>query len=267
MNYSYGFIGAGNMGGALAQAVVRSVGGKNIMISCKNPKNAEMRAAELGCAASDNIRISEHCDYIFIGVKPQMAADLLGSIAPCLAARTKPFVLVTMAAGISCRKIAELAGGDYPVMRIMPNTPAAIGEGMILCTRNSKVKDSDFKNLCSALSAAGALDELDERLIDAGSALSGCGPAFVYLFIEALADGGVACGLSRQKALEYAAKTVVGSAQMVLSTGKHPGQLKDAVCSPAGSTIEGVRTLEDKGFRSAAINAVIEAYKKTKALG
>lgn len=267
MEYSYGFIGAGNMGGALAQAVIRSVGGKKVMISCKNPKNAEMRAAELGCAASDNIRIAEHCDYIFIGVKPQMAAEMLSGIAPRLAARTKPFVLVTMAAGISCEKISELSGGDYPVIRIMPNTPAAIGEGMILCTRNAKVSDAAFDNLCGALSAAGTVDELDERLIDAGSALSGCGPAFVYLFIEALADGGVACGLSRQKALEYAAKTVVGSAQMVLSTGKHPGQLKDAVCSPAGSTIEGVKALEDKGFRAAAMNAVIEAYKKTKALG
>lgn len=267
MEYTYGFIGAGNMGGALAQAVVRTVGGKRVMLSCRSPKNAETRAAALGCAATDNIRIAESCDYIFLGVKPQMMAEALEGIAPRLAARQKPFVLVTMAAGLTCERISELAGGSYPVIRIMPNTPASIGKGMILATRNGLVSDEIFENLKSALCAAGTVDELEERLIDAGSALSGCGPAFVYLFIEALADGGVACGLSRSKAVEYAAETVAGSAAMVLETGLHPGQLKDAVCSPAGSTIEGVGALEEHGFRAAAISAVKAAFNRTKALG
>lgn len=267
MNYTYGFIGAGNMGGALAQAVIRAVGGSRVSISCRKPKNAEIKAAEFGCASSDNIGIAESCDYIFLGVKPQMMEELLGSIAPRLAARQKPFVLVTMAAGLSCKKISEFAGGNYPVIRIMPNTPSAIGEGIILAARNNLVSDESFNLLKSALSTAGTIDELNEDLIDAGSAVSGCGPAFVYLFIEALADGAVACGLSRAKALEYAAKTVSGSAQMVLSSGLHPGQLKDAVCSPGGSTIAGVRSLEENGFRAAAINAVTSAFEKTKALG
>lgn len=267
MDYTYGFIGAGNMGGALAQAVVRAVGGSKVTVSCLEAKEAELKAKALGCAAADNIRIAEYCDYIFLGVKPQMMADMLAGIAPHLAARQKPFVLVTMAAGLSCERISALAGGSYPVIRIMPNTPVAIGEGMILATRNPLVSNDAFNRFKSALSAAGAIDELDESLIDAGSALSGCGPAFVYLFIESLADGGVACGLPRAKALEYAAKTVSGSAQMLLSSGAHPGQLKDAVCSPAGSTIEGVRALEEHSFRAAAMNAVISAYEKTKALG
>lgn len=267
MEYTYGFIGAGNMGGALAQAVVRTTGGNRVFLSCKNPKNAETRAEALGCGVSDNRRIAESCDMIFLGVKPQMMPEVLNGISAVLSARSKPFVLVSMAAGLSCEKIAALAGGEYPVIRIMPNTPAAVGDGVILSAKNTKVTKKDFERFQSIMTAAGTVYELEEHLIDAGSALSGCGPAFVYLFIEALADGGVACGLPRQKALEFAAKTVKGSAEMLLATGEHPGALKDAVCSPGGSTIEGVWALEEKAFRAAAISAVKAAYEKTRALG
>ena len=149
----------------------------------------------------------------------------------------------------------------------MPNTPAAIGQGMILYTANDLVTEADEADFLNLMKEAGAFDRLPEQLIDAGSALSGCGPAFVYLFIEALADGGVKCGLPRDKALCYAAQTVSGAAQMVLTDGRHPGALKDAVCSPGGSTIEGVHALEDGAFRGAVMDAVAAAFKRTKELG
>ena len=144
----------------------------------------------------------------------------------------------------------------------MPNTPAAIGEGMILYACGEGVAKTEEKVFLDAMAGAGRFSPLPEKLIDAGSAVSGCGPAFVDLFIEALADGGVACGLPRAAAQEYAAQMVLGSARLLLESGKHPGALKDAVCSPGGTTIQGVRTLEEAGFRGAVMDAVIAAYEK-----
>ena len=171
-----------------------------------------------------------------------------------------------MAAGLTIGTIRAMAGGNYPVIRIMPNTPAAIGEGMILYCAEG-VETEEKTAFVDVMQAAGSFDELSESLIDAGSSVSGCGPAFVYPFIEAMADGAVACGLPRAKAQRYAAQTLVGAAKLVLESGDHPGALKDAVCSPGGSTIQGVRALEQNGFRSAVVEAVIAAYEKTVALG
>ena len=188
-------------------------------------------------------------------------------IGPVLAGRKDRFVLVTMAAGLTMERIAAMAGGDYPVIRIMPNTPCAVGEGVILCDANERVTEEELTEFMDDMSGAGVVDRLEERLIDAGSAVSGCGPAFVCLLLEALADGGVACGLPRRKALLYAAQMVKGTAALQLATGEHPGAMKDAVCSPGGTTIAGVRALEERGFRSAAMDAVIAAVEKTKELG
>jgi len=149
----------------------------------------------------------------------------------------------------------------------MPNTPAAVGEGIILCAHNDKVTGDEMTAFMAAFEKAGLLDQIEERLIDAGSALSGCGPAFADLFIEALADGAVAVGLPRAAALRYAAQMLAGSARMALESREHPGALKDAVCSPGGSTIAGVRALEQHAFRAACMDAVIAAYEKTKELG
>lgn len=155
-----------------------------------------------------------------------------------------------------------MAGVDCPVIRIMPNTPAAIGAGVVqYCGQGAAEEELD--SFAALIAPAGLVDPTPEELIDAASAVSGCGPAFAYLFIEALADGGVACGLPRDKAAAYAAQMLAGSARMVLESGKHPGALKDAVCSPGGTTIQGVRALEKGGFRSAAMEAVIAAYEKT----
>ena len=149
----------------------------------------------------------------------------------------------------------------------MPNTPAQCGKGMMVYSPNEKTPKEATDTFNEIMAASGILDEIPEKLIDAASALSGCGPAFVYMFIEALADGGVECGLPRDKALAYAAMTVIGAAETVKATGIHPEALKDAVCSPGGSTIAGVHALEEGAFRASAINAVTSAYKKTLTLG
>lgn len=260
---TFGFIGTGNMGGALARAVCRVVSPEAVLLANRTPEKAAALAAELGCRTADNRTAAETADLLFLGVKPQMMGDLLSELAPVLAARTAPFTLISMAAGLSIARIQELAGGNYPVIRIMPNTPVSIGEGMILYACSGNVTQEAETAFLSALSGAGRLSPLPEDKMDAGSAVSGCGPAFVDLFLEALADGGVACGLPRAAALEYAAQMLLGSAKLALESGQHPGVLKDAVCSPGGTTIQGVRTLEQAGFRGAVMDAVITAYERT----
>lgn len=258
-----GFIGTGNMGGALARAARRRVPGGCIHLANRTPEKAEALAEELGCVVSNAAGVAKWADFIFLGVKPQMMADLLAELRPALAARQDRFLLVTMAAGLSINTIQQLAGGDYPVIRIMPNTPASIGEGMILYTCGWNVTKAEEQLFLDTMAGAGRFSSLPEHLMDAGSAVSGCGPAFADLFLEALADGGVACGLPRAQAMELAAQMLLGSAKLVLESGQHPGILKDAVCSPGGSTIQGVRALEQAGFRGAVMEAVIAAYEKT----
>lgn len=260
----YGFIGCGNMGGAIARAVCSAVGGGNVLLANKTRSKAEALAENLGCGIGENSDAAA-CDFVFLGVKPQMMEDMLLGIRPVLASNPNA-VLVSMAAGLTTQRIREMAGGAYPVIRIMPNTPAAIGQGMIqyCCLDVEPIKEQAF---LTAMAPAGRLDALDEHLIDAASAVSGCGPAFACMFLEALADGGVACGLPRTKAMEYAAQMLLGTAKLVLESGSHPGELKDAVCSPGGSTIQGVLTLEQQGLRNAAASAVIAAWEKNQSLG
>lgn len=264
---TFSFIGTGNMGGALARAARRRLPAREILLSNRTPEKAEALAGELGCAAGTVLQVAERGRYIFLGVKPQMMAELLAELAPVLARREDRFLLVTMAAGLTMERISAMAGGTYPVIRIMPNTPCAVGAGVVLYDANELVEEAELETFVGAMSGAGVLDRLPEHLIDAGSAVAGCGPAFVCQLIEALADGGVACGLPRQKALLYAAQMTQGAARLVLESGQHPGELKDAVCSPGGSTIAGVRTLEQRGFRAAAMDAVIAAAERNTDLG
>lgn len=270
---SIGFIGCGNMGGTLALAAAKAAENNSfdgeIFVSNYNKEKAECiikQADSKNINESSNEEIAEKCKYIVLGVKPQVLANVLNSIKDILAGRSDRFILISMAAGITTDFVCKAAGGDYPVIRIMPNTPAMLGSGVILHCENAFVSTDEIDEFVKAFSEAGVVDEISESIIDAASAVSGCGPAFVYMFIEALADGGVKCGLTREKAMKYAAQTVLGSAEMVMNTGKHPGQLKDEVCSPSGSTIAGVGILEDKAFRSAAIEAVEAAFKRTKEL-
>lgn len=258
----FGFIGAGNMGGTLAASAAKSINPQNIYISDADTQKATAFAEGIGAVASDNTKIAEECDYIFLGVKPQILPQVLRGIAGAIKIRKPLPVIVSMAAGVSMETISVNSTEEMPVIRIMPNTPAAVGEGMVLYTHKN-VSEEQLSGFLKAMSAVGSLDEIPERLIDAASAVSGCGPAFAYMFIEALADGGVECGLTYDKALKYAAQTVLGSAKTVLHTGKHPEALKNAVCSPGGTTIEGVHALEEGALRATAMNAVKAAYEKT----
>lgn len=256
----YGFIGCGNMGGAIATALSKAT--KDIILA--DPFKAEALSAELGCACGSNEEAASS-ERLFLAVKPQVMGAVLESLQGVLAEK-KP-MLITMAAGLEIATIEKMAGTKLPVIRIMPNTPVAVGKGTIQYCRNELVDDAAVADFLSDMRFAGSLDSIDEKLIDAACSLSGCGPAFAYLFIEALADGAVACGVPRDKALQYAAATVAGAAEMVLTTGKHPGALKDAVCSPGGSTIEGVKALEEHGFRGAVMDCVAAAFRRNKELG
>ncbi len=258
----YGFIGCGNMGGAIARALSRKT--KDIAVSDRSGK-AKALAQELGVQYLDNASIAAECDRIFLAVKPHMMRDMLLPLKDMLA-RRKP-LLITMAAGLEIRQIEEFVGTHLPVIRIMPNTPTSVGKGVIPYCANNLVTEEMVTDWLEDMSECGLLDPLEERLMDAASALSGSGPAYLYLMLEAMADGGVACGLPRAKALDYAAMTMAGAAEIYLSTHAHPGSLKDAVCSPGGSTIAGVRILEQRGFRGAAMDCVCAAYAKNKELG
>lgn len=262
--YELGFIGTGNMGGALAQAAAKSA--DSMLLSNRTAEKAARLAAELGCAAGTNQEIAETCRFIFLGVKPQLLPALLAELNAPLAARTDRLVLVSMAAGVTIGSIKQTLGLPCPVVRIMPNLPVALGKGVVLLSPDDTVTEDELSALEAALKPAGLLMRMPEDKLDAGSAVSGCGPAFIYLYLDALANGGVRCGLPYPQALALAAQTMLGAAEMALTSGKHPGQLQSEVCSPAGTTIEGVRTLEQRAVRAAAIDAVTAAYKRTREL-
>lgn len=258
-----GFIGAGNMGGALATAAAKSKA--SLLLADRDAEKAKALAKKLKCKTATAQEIVKACDYVFLGVKPQVLGALLQEIAPELNARSQKPVLVSMAAGVQMQDILSKAAA--PLIRIMPNIPVAAGAGMILYDCSADVTEEQEQAFLQILEKAGMLCRLEEKLIDAGSAVSGCGPAFVSLFVEAMADGGVACGLPRDKAMAFALQTLLGTASLLQKTGQHPGQLKDAVCSPGGSTIAGVEALEQGGLRASVMDAVSAAFERTKELG
>ena len=254
----YGFIGCGNMGSAIAKAVYS--GCTDIAVTDRSGK-----AKALGFPYTTAEEIAAKADRIFLGVKPHMMANVLSTLKPILQER-RP-LLITMAAGLTMAQIDEMAGGGLPVIRIMPNTPTAIGCGVIQYCANSRVTEDVLTDWLRDMAPCGLVDALEEHLIDAASALSGSGPAYMYVFLEALADGAVACGIPRSKAYEYAAMTMEGAARLYLQTKEHPGALKDAVCSPGGSTIAGLKVLEEGAFRAAVMNCVTATCQRNKVLG
>ena len=258
----YGFIGCGNMGGAIARALSRAT--KDIAVTDRSGK-AKLLAQELGITYDTGANIAAGCQRIFLGVKPHLVKEVLQPLQTVLSER-KP-LLITMAAGVEIRQIEEYAGCRLPVIRIMPNTPTAVGKGVTQYCCNDLVDDETLADWLADMRFSGMVDPLEERLIDAASALSGSGPAYLYIMLEALADGAVTCGVPRAKAMEYAAMTMVGAGEMYLQTLQHPGALKDAVCSPGGSTIAGIRALEEHGFRGAVMDCVIATYKRNLELG
>ena len=260
MRYTLGFIGCGNMGGALVTAASREVICTKIAICDYEESKTAALEREFGVTVTSAVNIAKHSRFVILGVKPQVMEDALSEIAEILCER-EDLVVVSMAAGLSIKTIRSYIGEEVPMIRIMPNTPVAVGAGMILYVTDGVDKDTEAEFL-SCFEKAGKFDKITEDKIDAASAISGCGPAFVYAFAEALADGAVECGLPRDKAALYAAQTLLGAAEMLLEKG-HPADLKDAVCSPGGTTIAGMHALEKAAFRSAAMDAVTAEYNKT----
>jgi len=259
------------MGGALARTACRALSPSDVILTNRTPEKADALARELGCETVPSNEAAV-CDaqYIFLGVKPQFYGELAEELIPVLRRCHEvgeDKVLVSIAAGLTLDTLKKLYSGvgyNIPILRIMPNTCVAIGQGVVALTGENELHLSAIENI---LSAAGLVERIPERLMDAFTSVAGCGPAFVYPYIEALADGGVAVGLPRAQAMRYAAQTVLGAAAMVLESEKHPGQLKDEVCSPGGSTIAGVAELERHGLRAAAIDAVLASFDRNRELG
>ena len=263
----YGFIGGGNMGGAMAKAAAAVVGGENVLLCDRDEATTAALADKLGVTPSTYEEIAAQCRLVYVAVKPNLVVAVLEKLRDMLRARADEVCVVSIAAGVTISTMTGVLGEDIPLIRMMQNTPVAVGEGMMVYACAPSARAEDAAALEQSMAAAGKIAPLEEKLIDAATAVMGCGPAFAYMFAEALADGGVACGLTRAQAQMYAAQTMLGAAEMILETGANPGALKDAVCSPGGSTIQGVRVLEEKGLRGAAIDAVIAAYQKTQGLG
>ena len=261
------FIGLGNMGASLAKAVAKEVDAQDLLLVNRSPQKVQEFISQYGGTASDLEQVFQEAEVIFLGVKPYQICPLLEEYQGILAQRSN-LLLVSMAAGLELEKMADVIQNDHlGLIRIMPNTPVAIGQGVISLARSQAVTDQQIAQVKQLLAGAGALNEIEEKLMDPATAVAGCGPAFVYQMIEAMADAGVSLGLSREQALQMAAQTFQGASQMVLETGEHPARLRDAVCSPGGSTIAGVNRLEQVGLRGDIIAGVEAAYKRTQEMG
>lgn len=264
--YYFGFIGVGHMGAVIASAVIGAVGAENCAVCDADPERAWKFACKSGCAVLTAGEIAEKCRTIFLGVKPQNMAELLAEVKTILKERSD-FALVTMAAGIPIETLCHMLGFEAPVLRIMPNTPAAVGAGCMLWAASARLKPEDRDDILAALRPTGELVETPERLIDAGCAISGCGPAFVYKFILAFANAGESVGLAPETARKLAEQTVLGAASLAIESGEDPQILCDQVCSPGGSTIEGVKSLDAGVFADEVQRAVQASYKRTVELG
>ena len=258
----YGFIGCGHMGSAIARALSGAT--RDFMVTDRSGA-AKAFAQEIGAVYGDNITAAQECDRLFLCVKPQMMESVLSPLTPIL--QEKKPLLITMAAGLDMTKIEAFAGTQLPVIRIMPNTPVAVGKGMIPYCANDLVEDSVLQDFLRDMRFCGALDAIEESMMDAASALSGSGPAYLYLYIAAMAEGAAACGLPREKALRYAAETMAGAAEMILASHGDPYALADAVCSPGGSTIEGVKVLRQQDMAGTVSQCIQAAYRRNQELG
>ena len=248
-----GFIGAGNMAGAIIGGIVKSnlVKPENVIASAKTMANLERLQQEYNISVTlDSKEVVKNSDIVFMAVKPNIFDGVLEGVADLIDDKK---IIVSIAAGKSIEAIENIIGADKKIVRTMPNTPALVNEGMAALCPNKNIFDSFGKS-----------EVVGEYLIDAVIGVSGSSPAYVFMFIEAMADAAVMAGMPRKQAYNFAAQSVLGSAKMVLESGKHPGELKDMVCSPAGTTIDAVKLLENEGMRSAVINAVCACVEKSR---
>lgn len=258
-----GFIGMGNMGGAILGGLLKIHAPEAMIFTDALEEKMEEVTAKTGVPhAASNRECALQSEFLILAVKPQYFDPVFADIREVV---TEAQVIISLAPGITIANITERLGGKVRVVRVMPNTPALLGEGMTGVSYDDAVfTDEEKAEIERIFTSCGRMELVEERLMDAVGCVSGSSPAYVYMLIEALADSGVKYGLPRKTACAMAAQTVLGSAKMVLETGKHPGQLKDDVCSPGGTTIEGVSALEEHGFRNAVIKAGDACYEKTR---
>ena len=259
-----GFIGCGNMATAMIKGILDSgkVTAEQMIASAKSDQTREKISSKLGIVvAKTNVEVVDFADVVFLAVKPQYYEEVISEIKDDI---RKNQIMVTIAPGKTLAWLAERLGSDVKIIRTMPNTPAMVKEGMMGMCKNELVTDEELQQVKEICESFGKAEVVPESLIDVVVGVSGSSPAYVFMFIEAMADAAVADGMPRAQAYKFAAQSVLGSARMVLETGKHPGELKDMVCSPGGTTIEAVRVLEEKGMRSAVIEASKACVKKGK---
>ncbi|MDO5156055.1 MAG: pyrroline-5-carboxylate reductase [Eubacteriales bacterium] len=261
-----GFIGCGNMATAIMNGIVSNgvasaadiIGSDLSEVSRNNIQKA------LGITVTaDNTEVAKQVDVLFLSVKPQFYQAVIKEIKEYV---TDSQLIITIAPGKTLAWLAEEFGKSLKIVRCMPNTPALVGEGITAACPNDNISDDDLALAMKILTSFGKCEVVPEHLMDVVTSVSGSSPAYVFMFIEAMADAAVADGMPRAQAYEFAAQAVLGSAKMVLETGKHPGELKDMVCSPGGTTIEAVRVLEEKGMRSAVFEAMKACTRKSRGL-
>ncbi|MBK4715806.1 MULTISPECIES: pyrroline-5-carboxylate reductase [Tenebrionibacter/Tenebrionicola group] len=266
MEKKIGFIGCGNMGKAILGGLIASgqVPAGHIWVYTPSSSNVQALREQYGINAAQSAQeVAQVADIVFGAVKPNIMLKVLGDIASSL---NKESLVVSIAAGITLDQLAIALGHDRKIVRAMPNTPAMVNAGMTSVTPNVLVTPQDITDVVNIFRSFGHAEVVDEAIIHPVVGASGSAPAYVFMFIEAMADAAVLGGMPRKQAYKFAAQAVMGSAKMVLETDEHPGVLKDRVCSPGGTTIEAVRVLEEKGFRSAVIEAMEKCMEKSRAM-
>lgn len=259
-----GFIGSGNMAEAMIGGITGSglLKGESIIVSDLNEKRLDYMNSKYSVMTTrDSSEVASKSDILILSVKPNIYDIVMKGIKDNL---KDDVIIVTIAAGKSIKSIEDVLGSERKIVRTMPNTPAMVSEGMTALCPNPNVKDEDLGEVKSIFDSFGKAEVVGEYLIDSVIGVSGSAPAYVFMFIEAMADAAVIGGMPRDKAYKFAAQAVLGSAKMVLETGKHPGELKDMVCSPGGTTIEAVATLEKEGFKGSVIKAICDCMDKSK---
>lgn len=263
MEKKIGFIGCGNMAQAMIGGIIKSGLEKSGNVIVSNPSSGKLQVVKDKYGINTTINnndIAEFSDILVLAVKPDKYPHVIDEIKSSI---KQDAVIVAIAAGITMEFVKKCFGLDtIKVVRTMPNTPALVGEAMSAVCFSKEVTEGEKKDIISIFESFGRVEVIEEKLMNAIPAISGSSPAYVYMFIEALADGGVLQGIPRSKAYKMAAQAVLGAAKMVLETGEHPGVLKDNVCSPAGTTIEAVYTLEKNNFRGAVISAMESCTEK-----
>lgn len=264
MNKKVGFIGCGNMGKAMLSGIIDSkkINIEDILVSTKSNTSKENIENEFKINVTlNNEEVVRFSDILILAIKPNMFEEVIKDIKDKIKKET---IIVSIAAGISIDNLENLIGEDYKIVRTMPNTPALVREAISAICYNNNIKDEDLDEVIKIFNMFGKCEVLEEKYFHGFIALCGSSPAYVFMFIEAMADAAVKLGIPRNKAYKMAEQAILGSAKLALETGKHPGELKDMVCSPGGTTIEAVAELENGNFRSTIIKALEKCAEKSK---